>query len=72
MSAIITIILDILVRVALGAVYAVPVMWLWNVLFTGSTSIVGTPLPDLDFWQAWCLLLLCEVLFKNDSSFATK
>ncbi len=51
--------------VALGALLAFPVMWLWGYLFTGPASILGTPLPALDFWHAWALLILSGLLFKS-------
>lgn len=51
--------------VVLGAVlFAFPVKWLWNYvvpyLFHG--------VPELDFWHALALGMLCGMLFKSSSS----
>lgn len=70
-AAILIGIFAVAIIIALGALYALPVMWLWNALLTGPTSIVGTPLPDLGFYQAWGLLILCGLLFKGTSSSVT-
>lgn len=49
-----------LMVVGLSALFALPVMWLWNalvpVLFHG---------PQVTFMQAWGLGLLCGFLFKS-------
>ena len=50
-----------------GALMAFPVMWLWNALFV-TYPILGTALVEISFWQAWGLLILCGLLFKNPSS----
>lgn len=39
------------------------VMWLWNWLMP---SIFG--LPRINYWQAWGLFLLCQILFRATSS----
>ena len=40
-----------------------PTMWLWNWLMP---VIFG--LPEIGFWQAFGLLILSNILFKNSSS----
>ena len=62
-------ILVILAGVAIGALFAFPVMWLWNYLLAdAATSILGAALPPLDFWHAWALLVLCGLLVKGTSA----
>lgn len=39
----------------------------WNYLFTGETSILGRPLPSLDFWPAAVLALFGETFSKQKS-----
>lgn len=43
-------------------VLAVPVMLLWNYLFTGDACVLATPLQPIGLWQAWCLALFVRVL----------
>ena len=66
--ALVAMIFALVVIVLFGALAALPVMWLWNYLLTGETSVIGTPLATLDFWHAWALLVLCNILFKSDNS----
>lgn len=53
------------IGVVLGAILALPVMWLWNALFSGPDSILGVPLPPIGFWSAWGLMILSGLLFKS-------
>jgi|688.fasta_scaffold1044934_2 hypothetical protein len=67
-AALITVIVGLIGTVVLlGALMAFPVMWLWNSLFV-YYPILGTALVEINFWQAWGLLILCGLLFKNPSS----
>ena len=66
--AIITMIFALAVIVLFGVLAALPVMWLWNYLLTGEASIIGAPLPALDFWHAWSVLVLSSILFKSSNS----
>lgn len=52
--------------VGIGALLALPVMWLWN----GVTPnlFAGAVIKPIDFWNAWGLLILCGLLFKGSSS----
>lgn len=52
--------------VVIGALLAVPVMWLWNGVLPNlfATNII----KPIDFWNAWGLLILCGLLFKGTSS----
>jgi hypothetical protein len=61
---------SIALGIAIGALVAFPVMWLWNYLFTDG-SILGVSLPALDFWHAWALLVLTGLLVKSGSVGAT-
>lgn len=45
--------------IGLGALLALPVMWLWNWLMP---ELFGV--KDVTWIQAWGLLVLCGVLFK--------
>lgn len=52
--------------VLMGAILALPVMWLWNgvvvdLFAAGAVRPVG-------FWSAWGLLILCGLLFKSSVS----
>lgn len=49
--------------VVFGAIFAFPVKWLFNYV---GPSVFG--LREIDFWQAWALLALCGILFKNSAS----
>lgn len=49
--------------VALSFLFALPVLFLWNAVMP---DIFG--LPEINFWQALCLTLLSNFLFKNSSS----
>lgn len=46
----------------IAIVLALPIMLLWNYV------IVDFGLPELTFWKALCLRVLCSFLFKNNSS----
>lgn len=51
----------------LGALFALPTMWLVNVLFTKATilSLFGT--AKIGFWQAFGLNVLTGFLFRSTS-----
>lgn len=57
--------------IGIGALFAFPVMWLWNYLFTGDASILGFPLATLDFWHAWALLVFAGLVVKSGSAGAS-
>ena len=48
--------------VALSAVLALPVMWLWNGALIGAIDGVH----EVDWMQAWGITLLCGFLFKEN------
>lgn len=60
MNVLATIILGIGVLVFVAAVMSLPVMLLWDWLMP---TIFG--LPEITWFQAWGLLFLCGLLFKN-------
>lgn len=49
--------------IAFGLLLAFPTMWLWNGL---CPELFG--LKPVSLMQAWGLLVLCGLLFKNDTS----
>lgn len=56
--------------VLMGCILALPVMWLWN----GVLPNLFEPgaVRQIDFWNAWGLLILCGLLFKSHSSSSSK
>ena len=60
MKTLSTIALATLVLLVFGMLVALPVMLLWNWLIP---DLFG--LPYIGWWQAWGLLFLCSLLFKN-------
>lgn len=53
----------IILGVALIALSAAIVMWLWNWVAVG---VFG--LPVVDFWAAFGIMILCRLLFANTST----
>lgn len=53
----------IAIIVGIGALTALPVMLLWNWLMP-----VLFKLPEIGFFQAWGLMILCGALFKTTAS----
>lgn len=62
MSKAIAIFIVIAIAVLLSALFALPVMLLWNWLMP---DLFG--LREVGFMQAWGLVLLCVLLFKDVS-----
>ncbi len=56
--------------VVIGALLAVPVMWLWNGVMPN--LFAAGVVKQIDFWNAWGLLILCGLLFKTSVSSETK
>lgn len=56
----------VFIVVVLGAITAWPTMLLWNWLVP---SILH--LREIDFWEAWGLLILTGFLFKSTSSLSS-
>jgi len=50
--------------VVLGLILSLPVMWLWNACLIA--AIPG--IKEIGWLQAWGILILCGLLFKNSSS----
>lgn len=55
---------SVLLIVALGLLFALPVMWLWNACLIPAVSGVH----EIGWIQAWGLSILCALLFKSSSS----
>lgn len=54
----------VFVMLLLTLVFVWPVQLLWNELMP---ALFGC--PEISFWQAWGLMILCSLLFKgNDTS----
>jgi len=53
----------VVVAMVFSMIMAYPVMLLWNWLVP---MILG--LPALGFWEAWGVLVLCNLLIKSSSS----
>lgn len=52
----------------LGLLFAYPVMWLVNYLFTPAVLTAVFGVAKISVWQAWALNLLSGFLFKSTSS----
>lgn len=50
--------------VVLGLILSLPVMWLWNACLVA--AIPG--IKEIGWLQAWGIMVLCGLLFKNSSS----
>ena len=50
--------------IVLGLIFSLPVMWLWNACLVA--AIPG--IKEIGWLQAWGILILCGLLFKNTSS----
>jgi len=57
-------VVGIAVIVVLGLILSLPVMWLWNACLVA--AIPG--IKEIGWLQAWGILILCGLLFKNTSS----
>ena len=51
------------VLLLVGALYAFPVMWIWNYMMPELFA-----LPVLTFWQAFWGTFMCGLLFKSSST----
>jgi hypothetical protein len=50
--------------IVLGLILSLPVMWLWNACLVA--AIPG--IKEIGWLQAWGIMILCGLLFKNTSS----
>ena len=57
-------VVGIVAIVVLGLILSLPVMWLWNACLVA--AIPG--IKEIGWLQAWGILILCGLLFKNSSS----
>ena len=62
-AAVLVVVLGVLIMVPLIALFALPVMWLWNDLVPGLFK-----LRAISFGEAFELLLLCGLLIKSGGS----
>jgi hypothetical protein len=60
--------LIVVVLVVVSVLVAYPVMLIINYLFAASFLRMVFGVPDLGFWQAFWLSVLCGSLFKSSSS----
>jgi len=54
------VIISLLVWFVLSLIFAVPVVYLWGGVMP---EVFG--LPNISYWQAWCLLILAGFLTKK-------
>ena len=52
----------VLLMLFVGALYAFPVMWIWNYMMPELFA-----LPIISFWQAFWGTFMCGLLFKSSS-----
>jgi hypothetical protein len=57
----------IFLSVAFSFLLSLPVMWLWDIVMPALFK-----LPEITWFQSWCLSLLCNLLFKSELSFKNK
>ena len=57
----------VLLMLFVGALYAFPVMWIWNWMMPELFA-----LPLLTFWQAFWGTFLCGLLFKSSGNVSSK
>ena len=55
----------IVLAIGVAALFAFPVMWLWNGCLVGTVAGIS---PITSFWQAFGIMVLCSLLFKSTSS----
>ena len=55
--------LVIVIALVIGVLIAFPLLWAWNWLMP-----VVFGLPEIGFLQAWVMMFLANVFFKNSSS----
>jgi len=63
MPILIAIVVIVAMIVFLGLLFSLPVMWLWNGCLVGAVSGVS----EISWLQAWGILILCGLLFKETS-----
>ena len=63
MPILIAIVIIVAMIVFLGLLFSLPVMWLWNGCLVGAISGVS----EISWLQAWGILILCGLLFKETS-----
>lgn len=52
--------------VGIGALMALPVMWLWNGVMPN--LFAADVVRPINFWNAWGLLILCGLLFRSTTT----
>ncbi len=63
MPILLALIVIVAMIVFLGLLFSLPVMWLWNGCLVGAVSGVN----EISWLQAWGILVLCGLLFKETS-----
>jgi hypothetical protein len=62
------VVIGILLVTGVGLLFAFPIMWLVNYLFTPNVILSIFGVTALTFWKAYWLSLLCSLLFKSVSA----
>ena len=57
----------VLLMLFVGALYAFPVMWIWNYMMPELFA-----LPIISFWQAFWGTFMCGLLFKSSNTTTSK
>lgn len=69
MDIVLVVLVTVVVAAVLSAVFAYPTMLLWNWL---APILSKGFLPTLNFWQAWGLMVLINLLAPTHSSTSNK
>ena len=54
-------VVTIVLWAVLSFLLALPVWWLWN------AAMPDIGVPEIGYWNAYCLTLLCAILFRGNS-----
>lgn len=59
--AILIVVGSLLLVVVASLLMAFPLMWLWNWALVPAISVLN---PITSVWQAWCIMIICNLLFN--------
>jgi len=65
LDGVIAFIIELTISIAVSAVLALPIMWLWD----GVVTVIFN-MKEITFLQAWGLAILCNFLFKSNETTA--
>ena len=64
-----TVVAIVALAIIIGALFAFPVMWLWNGCLVGTIDGIH---PITSFWHAFGIMVLTSVLFKSTGGSSSK